>query len=155
MTGADSYELWRWHNGAWTQLDNSDDPRGLSYTDTNVAFGQRYYYTVAAVVAGLRGDLVRHRAGRLDAGCADADRDCTALRQRRRKLERSSDGRRQLRTLALAQRRTGHSSTMPTTRAASPYNRYECRFRAALLVHGRPQWLRASAAIGPTSCRSP
>ena len=56
MSGADSYELWRWHNGAWTQLDNADDPGGLSYTDTNVALGQRYWYTVAAVVAGLRGD---------------------------------------------------------------------------------------------------
>ena len=55
VDGADSYQLWRWRNGVWTQLDNAGDPRGLSYTDANVSLGQRYWYTVAAVIAGHLG----------------------------------------------------------------------------------------------------
>ena len=55
VDGADSYQLWRWRNGVWTQLDNAGAPRGLSYTDANVSLGERYLYTVAAVIAGRLG----------------------------------------------------------------------------------------------------
>ena len=54
--GAERYELWRWHNGAWTQLDNPATPSDRSYIDTNVVAGQSYWYIVVGVIAGRKGD---------------------------------------------------------------------------------------------------
>ena len=50
VTGATSYELWRWYNNAWTRIGGA--LTATSYSDGGLSPATAYWYTVRAVHAG-------------------------------------------------------------------------------------------------------